>query len=195
MLTTAAAGGSSVVSVIIEWRTAPSQTFTVSPGTPRPESRRRPARAAVAPVVVAVGGPQDRDYLLHRRKPSPAPSRAQRGWMKTPSASTVMPSSSARWPAAKVFTPSIRVVTGLGVQVPEAGRPQIAEADRAGQARVDAVAGGFAEQVIENQGGDSPVHVAGRALVGRAEVKIAPGCPRTVALDLRSAGRSDCGCR
>src|ERR1700733_5506691 len=62
----------------------------------------------------------------------------------------------------------------FGVQLAQPGGPHVAKADRSGQPRINAVAGGLAQQVIENQGGDSAVHVPGRSLAGGAEMKIAP---------------------
>ena len=56
--------------------------------------------------------------------------------MKTPSASTVTPSASARWPTANVLMPSVPHDPGLDVQVAQRGGAQVAQRDRAGEPRV-----------------------------------------------------------
>ncbi len=74
MLTTAATGGSKVVSVISEWRTALSRTFIGSPATPSSSSASATwTSLPSAPRVIRLGTHQHCDDLLHTQNLQSAP--------------------------------------------------------------------------------------------------------------------------
>ena len=132
------------------------------------------AHPVIAEIVCGPGhfddltGVQERgaDVELH------ALSRAHAGWMNTPSASTVGPSASAMKPFAYVLIPSTRSIQASARSRPQRCAAQIPARNRPGEQRLgQPCAGHLAEDVVEDQRAHAAVHVAGRALVGRAQAR------------------------
>jgi len=95
------------------------------------------------------------------------------GWMKTPSASTVTPSSSANWPTENVFLDALDA--SLHTQrSPQRCPTSVTQDERAGVGGPAGLMGGRTEHMVEDQGAHAAVNIARRPLVGRTGNEFRP---------------------
>ena len=79
--------------------------------------------------------------------------------------------------------PSVLGDSRFGVQAPQTRGSQVAQRDGAGEAWILGVRRHLPEHVVEDQRGDAPVHMPGRTLECRAQMKVGEHPPIGIMLD------------